>query len=263
MRNNIAENAWDGNYYVRAYDDNGNVIGSHTNEQATLFLNSQSWAVLAKIPRAEQALEYAEKRLNRDLGIISVENAFSRFDGTVGHMSTKQPGVGENGGVYLHSSTFKLVADAILGKNELVEEGIKKILPFDYTYFKLDCEPYIFCNSYLAIENTYRYGTTGQSWGTGTAGWFYQALLKYVYGLKPEIKGLKVKPCLPPSWKKCALKYHFRGATYNFEFIQNKSEGMTVNGTTIDKNAFLPCEPNKEYNVIISIKGLNKEVHSS
>lgn len=253
MRSNIADHAWDGDYYVRAYDDNGNVIGSHTNDQATLFLNSQSWAVLAQVPRAEQALNYAEAKLNRDLGIISVENAFNKFDGTVGHMSTKLPGVGENGGVYLHSSTFKLVADAILGKNELVEEGIKKILPFDHTYFKLDCEPYVFCNSYLAIENTYRYGTTGQSWGTGTAGWFYKALLNYVYGLKPEIKGLKIKPCLPPSWKACSLKYNFRGATYHFEFIQGQSKGTTVDGTAVDPNDFLPCESGKEYKVTIHV----------
>lgn len=251
MRSNIAEHAWDGHYYVRAYDDHGNVIGSHTNEQATLFLNSQSWAVLAGIPRAEEALKYAEERLNCDLGILSVEKAFSKFDGTVGHMSTKQPGVGENGGVYLHSSTFKLVADAMLGKKEQVEEGLKKILPFDHTYFKLDCEPYVFCNSYLAIKDTYRYGTPGQSWGTGTAGWFYKALLNYVYGIKPEIKGLKVKPCLPPSWNQCALTYKFRGASYHFEFIQGQSTGMTVNGTTMDPNDFLPCESGETYRVII------------
>ena len=172
-------------------------------------------------------------------------------------MCGKKPGVQENGGVYLHACAFKLVADCMRKDRQKVEENIQRMLPFSNTGTPIrDGEPYVFCNCYFAIENSYRFGTCGQSWGTGTAGWFYAALLNHVYGLRPEPDGLRVDPCLPPSWKTCGVTRVFRGAVYHVAYEQKGSEGRTeqikVNGDRF-KGEHLPCTPGREYRVQVTL----------
>ncbi len=248
MRQAIERHGWDGEYYLRAFDDNGRPLGSHKNKQGTLFLNTQTWAVLAGLDNGRSALELAETRLQTNIGILSVENAYSKYDPKIGLMSRKIPGMQENGGIYLHASAFKLVADCMLGRHEAVERGLEQMLPFGR-----DGEPYVFSNCYFAIENSYRYGTTGQSWGTGTAGWFYVALLNHILGVQPEMAGLRLHPCLPPSWKKCSVIRPFRRAIYKIEYEQkdkNKLIQITINGETWT-DTLLPYKAGKTYQVII------------
>jgi cellobiose phosphorylase len=248
MRQVIEQHGWDGDYYLRAYDDDGRPLGSHSNKQGTLFLNTQTWAVLAGLSNGRSALELAESRLQTDLGIRSVEHAYSNYDPRIGLMSRKTPGIQENGGVYLHASAFKLVADCLLGRRAAVERGLEQMLPFGR-----DGEPYVFSNCYFTIENSYRYGTTGQSWGTGTAGWFYVALLNHVFGLQPEMAGLRLNPCLPPSWKNCSVKRPFRGALYDITYEQrggNHIAQINVNGQEWT-GAVLPFEKGKHYQVTV------------
>ncbi len=224
MIRNLNEHGWDGRYYLRAFTDEGAPIGSHKNTEGTLYLNTQTWAVLSGSASPERrlaVLEESERELESDIGILSVKKAYSRFDPTVGNMSHKKPGVQENGGVYLHTCTFKLIADCMLKRAEAVEKLLLNLLPFaKHPKFPRDGEPYVFCNGYYAIEGSSRYGKSGQSWGTGTAGWFHTALLNHVYGLKPEWAGLRVDPCLPPSWKECAVTRSFRGTVYDVSYLR-------------------------------------------
>ena len=240
--------------YLRAYDDDGRPLGSHTNQEGTLFLNAQTWAVLSGIAvgdRGRRALAYAEAQLQSDLGIRCLQNPYTHFDPAIGLISRKTPGIQENGGVYLHASAFKLVADAMLGRSAAVERGIADMLPFDR-----DAEPYVFSNCYFAIEDSYRYGTAGQSWGTGAAGWFYVALLNHVFGLKPEMDGLRIDPCLPPSWKTCAVTRPFRGALYHITFEQKDIDGrlreIKVDGRQWQEPV-LPVQPGKTYQVSVTL----------
>ncbi len=261
MRQAVDRYAWDGDYYLRAFDDDGAPIGSHLNTEGTLYLNPQSWAVLSGIAQGDKgarALVYAEDRLQTPLGIRSVEKAYSFYQPNIGCMSRKTPGIQENGGVYLHASAFKLAADCLLKRREAVERGIYQMLPFGRadSLPENDGEPYIFSNCYFAIEGSYRYGTAGQSWGTGTAGWFYAALLNHVFGLKPEMAGLRVDPCLPPSWTECCVIRQFRGATYRITYRQEKGGGellqITVNGREW-RGGVLPYQAGQEYQVTVNV----------
>lgn len=264
MRHAIEQHGWDGRYYLRAYDDNGRPLGSHKNNQGTLFLNPQTWAVFCGLERGRAALEAAENRLETDLGILSVADAYSEYDAHIGLMSRKRPGVQENGGVYLHASAFKLVADCLLRRREAVEQGIYKMLPFMQASSPAgtqqggwDGEPYVFSNCYFAIENSYRYGTAGQSWGTGTAGWFYVALLNHVFGLQPEMGGLRLNPCLPPSWDSCEVTRPFRSALYHIIYQQKGENGriaqINVNGRPYN-STLLPDEPGQTYHVTVVLE---------
>lgn len=134
-------------------------------------------------------------------------------------MSHKKPGIQENGGVYLHSCMFKLVAECILKRHSKVEDILKELMPFDEEINSdKGCEPYVFSNCYFAINNSYRYGTAGQSWGTGTAGWFYYGLMNYVYGIQPIMEGMRIDPCFPPSWRSASIERTFRNCKYSINF---------------------------------------------
>lgn len=254
MKRLINQHAWDGEHYVRAFSDSGDVLGSRRNDEGRLFLNTQTWAVLADVSpegRRMRAVENADRALERDIGIVTVEAPYTHFRPEIGSQSLKLPGVQENGGVYLHASAFKLVADCMLKRHEKVGEAIRQIVPYNN-----GCEPYVFSNSYYAVESSYRYGTPGQSWGTGTAGWFFVALLNYVFGLKPTMRGLVVDPCLPPGWKATSLSRFFRGAMYDVHFHQTggheRIESITVNGTRL-VGSLLPCEAGSHYDVRVTL----------
>lgn len=252
----IESHAWDGAYYTAAIDNHGNILGSKSNKYGSLYLNSQSWAVLAGLKRGLQGIEAAEKELNTPLGIKCMAKPYDHPMEEIGSMSHKYPEVQENGGVYLHASCFKLAADAILKRHAETEEGLHKLLPFDKTYHDLNCEPYVFCNTYYTSP-AYRFGNPGHSWGTGTAGWFYTVLLRYIFGLRPEKNGLRIDPCLPPSWQEAEIKHEFRGASYVVKY--NAKNGfrsiasITVNGVR-QESSLLPYEKGASYLVELVFK---------
>ncbi|HHO56366.1 MAG TPA: hypothetical protein ENK21_08235, partial [Trueperaceae bacterium] len=247
------DSAKEDDYFIRAFTDSGELLGSKTNKEASFFLNSQTWAILSGKVMGDSArdlLEFAEAKLMTDIGILSVENAFESYKPQIALMSRKTKGIQENGGVYLHASAFKLVADAIAKRCEAVEKGIADMLPFDK-----DGEPYVFSNCYYAIEDSYRYGQSGQSWATGTAAWFYYAMLNYVYGIKPSLEGLRLEPCLPKSWHKASVKRIFRGKTYYINYWQLAGSDelkILADGEELSAN-LLPFDDRDEYKIEVII----------
>jgi cellobiose phosphorylase len=155
-------------------------------------------------------------------------------------MTRKYPGLHENGGPYLHGAVWKLAVDSLLGRADKVEEGLHKILPGHHQYFETCGEPYSMFNSYLGKETGYRAGKPGQSWRTASGQWLLYSLVRFVYGLVPEFDGLRIKPCLPPSWKRCAITKVFRDCKYVISFTQigkgacNTVESISVNGNAVD-----------------------------
>ena len=240
-------------YFIRAIDDEGEPLGSKTNREASFFLNSQTWAILSGKVFGEAArdlLELSERKLMTDIGILSVENAFESYNPKIALMSRKTKGIQENGGVYLHASAFKLLADAIAKRHDAVEKGINDLLPFDK-----NGEPYVFSNCYYAIENSYRYGQSGQSWATGTAAWFYYAMLNYVFGIKPSLAGLTIDPCLPKSWNNVSVKRVFRGKTYHINYWRvagTDKAKILVDGEEIVGN-LLPLDQRTQYKIEVIV----------
>jgi cellobiose phosphorylase len=202
-------------------------------------------------------MEACDHYLETDLGTLKILDPYTHWDPKIGESSVKTPGTHENGGVYLHANAFKLVADCILKRHDQVAMGIHKMLPFDTEYCNKTSEPYVFSNSYFSIKDSYRYGTPGQSWGTGTAGWFYVAILNHVFGLKPEPEGLRVDPCLPSDWKSPSVIRHFRGAEYKVTYDASRGceaiRAITVNGERLD-GTVLPCRNGGRFEVLVTLE---------
>lgn len=252
---------WDGAYYLDAFNDAEEKIGSKENEEGKIYLIPQVWAVfsgVAEEARAAQVMDAVENLLERDLGTLISWPAYHGYIPGIGQMTQKPPGVHENGGVYLHASIWKLAADCMMKRRDRVAMGLKKILPFDWEYAATYCEPYVMCNSYFTQETGYRHGTAGQSWRTASGAWLAKALVRYVYGLRPRLEGLRLNPCLPAGWEECRIEKVFRGCRYNITYRQpgdgpQNAMEITVDGRLLDGHV-LPCEPGKVMDVRVTLK---------
>lgn len=223
MRGRIDKYGWDGEYYIYARTDDDIVMGSHECEQGQIFLISQVWAVLSGAAMGDKgviAMDSVERLLQTPLGVRLAYPAYSHQFDYIGSMAEKAPGVQDNGGIYLHPSAWKLAADSLLRRADKVEEGLKKMLPFDTDYAVKCGEPYAMFNSYFAPEAGYRAGTPGQSWRTAASSWLLKSTVEYIFGLHAEPGGIRIKPCLPPSWDECKINKLFRGCMYNITFIR-------------------------------------------
>ena len=241
MRELIEQYGWDGEYYLDAYNDDGEKIGSHENEEGRMFLIPQLWSVLSGVSkngREVQAMDAVEKYLSSPLGTVISIPPYTKYNPKIGVVTTKPAGVHENGGVYLHTIAWKVAVDAMLGRADKVEQDIETILPFRNKVVNGRAEPYIMCNSYFGEQTGYRYGTPGQSWRTAAGQWFQKALVNYVFGLYPEMEGLRIAPCLPPSWKKCSITKKFRNTVYHIDYQNNGTtvEKILVNGKELEGN---------------------------
>ncbi len=262
MRRIVDTFGWDGDYYLTAYTDAGEKLGASTCAEGKIFLIPQLWAVLSGIAPEEKALkamEMVERYLETPLGTLVSWPGYHSYQPEIGTMTQKPAGVHENGGVYLHPATWKLAVDSLLKRNSKVQEGLEKILPWCAKWAEKKCEPYIMCNSYFTHETGYREGTAGQSWRTATGAWLTKALITYVFGLRPRLEGLQIKPCLPPDWKECAITKEFRDATYHIVYTQKSSgpcnhiAAIYVNGKTHVEEV-LPYEEGKTYEVQVILE---------
>jgi cellobiose phosphorylase len=209
-----------------------------------MFLLPQLWSVLSGVSRNGreiQAMDSVEKYLSSPLGTLISIPAYTKYNPRIGEVTAKPAGVQENGGVYLHTMAWKLAVDALLGRADKVEEDIQIILPFRNPIVNGRAEPYTLCNCYFGEQTGYRYGTPGQSWRTASGQWFNKAMVNYVFGLMPEIEGLRISPCLPTSWKECSITKSFRGCNYHITYHNNgtRIEKILVNGAPIN-GALLP-----------------------
>jgi len=229
MADTINRVAWDGEWYARAYDDEGKPVGIKGEKYHWISLIPQAWAAIAELgdhEKALKALESAIRMLNTPLGIRLMRDPFNskktdedsvdsenlrRFGGTV----TYPPGLKENGGIFNHANTWAIVAAAKLGLGDLAYRLYRQILPLARRDMDtLKTEPYVYSQNVAAPEHP-EYGRARNSWLTGTASWAYVAATQWILGIRPTFEGLKIAPCIPESWGGFKAKRVFRGVTYN------------------------------------------------
>ena len=260
MRERIDKYGWDGEYYIYARTDDDIVMGSKDCEEGKIFLISQLWAVLsgaAKDGKDRIAMESADRLLETKLGTRLAYPAYSHQYSYIGSMAEKAPGVQDNGGIYLHPSAWKLAADSMLHRPDKVEEGLKKILVSNTEYETKCGEPYALYNSYFAPETGYRYATPGQSWRTAASSWLLKSTVEYIFGLHPELKGLRIEPCLPLSWKECSIKKIFRDCEYDIKFIcsgkSDKVSRIELDGKEINPQGNIIAPVGEKMNLTVYI----------
>lgn len=238
LKTAINQNAWDGEWYLAAINDYNEKVGSHTEKEGMIYLNSQTWSVLSGVAneeRAEQCMESVEKYLNSDYGPLTLYPTYTKFNNKIGRLTSFVPGIWENGTPYCHGGTFKIVADCIMCRGDKAYEDMLKILPDSSSNPTIHsgCEPYALTNMYFGPDNP-RKGETLFAWVTGTAGWMFRAITQYMCGFYPSFNTFEIKPCIPSSWEKVSFSRKFRGDTYIIEINNPNHKQSGISSITVD-----------------------------
>lgn len=206
---------WDGEWYLRAFRDNGESLGSSKHKQGKIFLNAQTWSVisgLATKERADSALESCEKHLKTPYGMQIVSPSYTEIEDNIGLISRCVPGKKENGAVFNHASAWYVLAALLNGNAENAWEIYSRMLPVNSSreIDKYEIEPYVFAE-YVTSPDHPTENQASHSWLTGSAVWMYRIGLDYILGLNTSIKGITISPNIPSSWKEYKVSREFRG----------------------------------------------------
>jgi cellobiose phosphorylase len=236
LQKNIEANAWDGQWYRRAYFDNGTPLGSAGNVECQIDSIAQSWSVLSGAgdkERSLQAMESLDKQLvHGKSGLIQLlDPPFDKSDLNPGYIKGYVPGVRENGGQYTHSAIWATMAFANMGDHHRAWELFKMINPVNHAKSIADAnvykvEPYVVAaDVYAVVPHT---GRGGWTWYTGSAAWMYRLIIESLLGLNLQVDKLFFAPCLPSDWSGFKLHYRYRETVYHISVTQSENEEMSV-----------------------------------
>lgn len=222
----INKEAWDGDWYLRAFSKFGAVGSKDSPTGGNIYINPQVWSILAdvvpenRLPAVLKAIDGMDKKY----GIQLCEPAYPQYDSHVGRMSGMLPGLFENGGVYNHCNAFKIMADCKVGRGEQALSTLHKMIPDskDNPVSITGAEPYLFVNCWCMHPSFFTRIWFG--WFTGTSAWALRGFYEGICGLKREYAGLRIQPCLPKAWDRVELTRTFRGCQYHI-VIENQCRG--------------------------------------
>jgi cyclic beta-1,2-glucan synthetase len=264
LQKNIEQHAWDGEWYLRAFFDDGSPLGSSRNPECQIDSLPQSWAILsraANTERARKSLESADRRLvRRQDGLIQLlDPPFNSSELNPGYIKGYVPGVRENGGQYTHAAIWLIMAFARMGNVEKAWELFNLINPVRhgstaYTCERYKVEPYVVAaDIYTVPPNT---GRGGWTWYTGSAAWMYRLILESLLGLKLEGNRLSFHPCVPPQWKFFRIHYRYGDSLYHIQ-VSNASQNwsnsahLSIDGVPLEGEVILLNKDGKEHSVEI------------
>ena len=225
LRDALAKNGWDGDWYRRAYFDDGSPLGSVQNDECRIDSIVQSWSVIsggAESYRAVRAMAAVEEYLIRrgDGLVILFTPPFDKGRLDPGYIKGYVPGVRENGGQYTHAALWTLIAFAVLGDGERAGELFSLLNPVNHSstragLHKYKVEPYVAVGDVYAVPP--HTGRGGWTWYTGSAGWMYRAGLESILGFKLQGDSLKIDPCVPRWWRDFEITYRRERTTYRIK----------------------------------------------
>ncbi len=215
----VEDVAWDGEWYIRALGGDGRRIGSRENRYGRIFVNTQSWAVIAGLPdrgRLVRAMDSVAERLDTPFGPKICAPAFREIDPTIGLVTRCVPGKKENAAVFCHPAAWVIQAECLLGRGERAFAYYKKLLPGRIDPETFVAEPYVY-SQYITSDEHPAAGRASHSWQTGTAAWMYRVAFDHILGVRPSYAGLIVDPVVPADWKAFRVERVFRGTRYLVE----------------------------------------------
>ena len=246
----VLELAWDGDWYRRAYFDDGTPLGSVQNEECKLDSLTQSWAVIsgaAQPRRAQRAMDAVRAHLvRRDAQIVLLLTPpFDRMPHDPGYIKGYVPGVRENGGQYTHAALWTVIALAGLGLGDEAMELFHMLNPINHMRSAEDMERYR-VEPYAVAADIYAHpmhvGRGGWTWYTGSAGWMYQAAVQALLGLRRTGDTFSVTPCIPTVWPQYSFEWRAGRTRYRI-VVSNPAHvccglaSATLDGTPVDATA--------------------------
>jgi cellobiose phosphorylase len=246
MEDAIWKSGWDGEWFLRAYDDFGNPLGSKECKEGRIFIEPQGICVMAGLGiengRAKQALNAVAEHLATPHGIVLHQPAFSRYYLHLGEISTYPAGYKENAGIFCHNNPWIMIAETAIGRGDAAHDYYLRINPSAREEISEihRCEPYVYAQM-IAGRDAPSSGEAKNSWLTGTAAWNYVAITQWILGIRPTFDGLKVEPVIPADWDEFDAVRNYRDVRYEINIsrqgpgnqVKLEVEGQAIEGTEI------------------------------
>ena len=260
---NVEQHAWDGEWYRRAYFDDGTPLGSHLNDECQIDSISQSWGVLsgaADPVRVRGAMRQVDARLvRRDSGVIQLlDPPFDNGALNPGYIRGYVPGVRENGGQYTHAAIWTAMAFARLGDGERAWELLNMINPVRHGSTaagsaRYKVEPYVVTADVYAVAP--HVGRGGWSWYTGSSGWMYRLIVESLLGVNLASGTLTLAPCMPAEWDGFTVRYRYGASVYVIEVGRAGAQGagLTLDGVRQDGNVLALTDDGREHAVALRL----------
>lgn len=259
MENTILNHGWDGNWFLRAYDDFGKKVGSHECKEGKIFIESQAICILAGIGLtnryAEKSLSAVKEHLATQHGILLHQPAYTQYYLHLGEISSYPPGYKENASIFCHSNPWIMIAEAMVGNGDQSFDYYTRINPSIREEISEihRCEPYIYAQM-IAGRDAPTFGEAKNSWLTGTAAWNYIAITNWILGIRPSFSGLQINPIIPKNWNRFNAKRIYRGITYHIS-VERIGDGNTlsleVDGESISGD-IIPHRPNGKTSIEVN-----------
>ena len=254
MEITVAEDGWDGNWFLRAYDAFGEKIGSHERDEGQLFIEPQGLNVMAGIGLddgyAHQAMEAVYERLATQHGVLLHQPAYTRYQLNLGEISSYPPGYKENAGIFCHTNPWIMIAETRLGNGDRALDYYLRINPSAREQISEvhRCEPYVY-SQMIAGRDAPSFGEAKNSWLSGSAAWNYVAITQWILGIRPTYDGLRVAPVIPKDWEGFRAYRRYLGVDYHF-IVLRKGDGndisLLVDGEPVKGNIVPPPTEGQE-----------------
>lgn len=235
----VLENAWDGGWYIRGISSTGAKLGSKALDEGQIYLEPNVWAAISgTVPeaRAIGAMDSVYERLSTEHGVALCAPAHTKEIPGVGlSLLVYPPGHKENGGIFCHANAWTIVAEGILGRGDRAYEYYRGFLPARYNdQAELhQVEPYVY-SQFVHGPDSPRFGQSRNPWLTGTASWAYVGVTQYILGVRAELSGLRIDPCLPEGWDGYQVTRQFRGMDLTINVVNIDGLATGVSSVTID-----------------------------
>ena len=219
---------WDGRWFLRAFDDKGNKIGSNENEECKIDSISQSFSVISNAGDNDKKIIAMQSLENY---LIDDENNVVKLltpplqNMDLGYISSYARGMRENGGQYTHAAIWAIIAEIMLGRKEQAMRIYNKVNPVEHTtnidkLLKYKVEPYVVAGDIYSEGNLA--GRGGWTWYTGSSAWLYEAQIRYILGIKIYHGKMEIHPCVPDNWEQFNIDFKWKDAEY---FIKYRKTG--------------------------------------
>jgi cellobiose phosphorylase len=265
MSTAIVKHGWDGAWFLRAYDYSGGAIGSAVNEQGRIFVEPQGLCVMSGVGiengMAATALDSVREHLATDHGIVLVQPAYTRYDLSLGEITSYPPGYKENAGVFCHTNPWVMIAEAMIGRGDAAFDYYRRINPSARERLSEvhRCEPYVYAQM-IAGKDAPTHGEAKNSWLTGAAAWNFVAVTQWILGIRPEFDGLRIEPELPSGWRGFTAVRRFRGASYRIRVVREAGldaglPDLLIDGKPVTGTLLPLASPGTTVNVEVVLHG--------
>ncbi len=252
---------WDKEWFIRGITKNGKKIGTFEDKEGKIHLESNAWAVLsgaASKEKAKKALDSIEKYLYTPYGIMLNAPSYTIKDSDIGFITRVYPGVKENGAIFSHPNPWVWAAECKVGNGDRAMKYYNALCPY-YQNDKIEvreAEPYSYCQFIMGKEHT-AFGRARHPFMTGSGGWAYFSVTRYILGIQPGFKTLTIDPCIPADWREFEVSRVWRDASYhivvkNPKGVMKGVASIQLNGELVDE---IKAQPKNSINEVVIIMG--------